>query len=431
MIHRIRGCLVEEMLNNVKELKDIWAEVYPSAKIEANWKPHLPNISPEMVNEIVDTISFWLDRVRSPNGFSPGFHLARGLGMTSLSSAIASAKNLQAGQYNHLQSFINSLNQIISAIHTMVIYSPQNEANSGMADINAQLAQSISLINTGQKELAEKAKLLEELNQLGDKVKKIALSVGEAETASQEIVGKLESAKIEGGNTLTDIKDLVDVAKKHEQGLSVTLQESQELHDVLKILGSDISRIEERSKEQQALIASLLPKGASAGLASAFAARGAQLEKIKWVWMGLFIISIIGLVYSVVLGLLTQPNSHEDWWNLILHRLPVAAPLVWLGWFSAIQYGNNVRVQEDYAFKEATSKAFAGYRDHLEHLATVKLDDAKSAMNLMTVKTIEILAREPLRIFNRTDHDATPSKSLINTLLGKKTAKANDDKNDE
>src|SRR5258705_2208482 len=105
----------------------------------------------------------------------------------------------------------------------------------------------------------------------------------------------------------------------------------------------------------------------------------------------------------------------------LLRRLPCAAPLIWLGWFSAIQYGNTIRVQEDYAFKAATSKAFAGYKDHMEYMANVQLDEANSAMKLLAARTIEILAHEPLRIYQKPHKDVSPANFLLSIFGGKKS----------
>jgi hypothetical protein len=181
--------------------------------------------------------------------------------------------------------------------------------------------------------------------------------------------------------------------------------------------------IEKHASEQSALIDSLLPKGASAGLAAAFASRGKDLNTTKIVWMSVFIATVAALGALALVLATDEPKSGGAFILHILQRLPLAAPLVWLGWFSAVQYGNTVRVQEDYAFKEATSKAFQGYRDHMEHLADVNDVESRTALNLLSVRTIEILAREPLRIFGKSHHDATPATGVISAMTGRTSGK--------
>ena len=134
--------------------------------------------------------------------------------------------------------------------------------------------------------------------------------------------------------------------------------------------------------------------------------------------MAVFVGAMAGLFSLAVRIIGLQAGTSQALWQLILQRLPLAAPMIWLGWFSAVQYGNTLRVQEDYAFKEATSKAFAGYRDHMEHLASVSLAEGNTAMTLMAQKTIEILAQEPLRIFQDIGKDSAPTHGLVDAFRG-------------
>jgi hypothetical protein len=42
---------------------------------------------------------------------------------------------------------------------------------------------------------------------------------------------------------------------------------------------------------------------------------------------------------SIWLAYITAGKEGVDLWKTVLERLPFTAPLIWLGWFSAIQYG--------------------------------------------------------------------------------------------
>jgi hypothetical protein len=95
--------------------------------------------------------------------------------------------------------------------------------------------------------------------------------------------------------------------------------------------------------------------------------------------------------------------------------------MIWLGWFSAIQYGNVLRLKEDYAFKEATSMAFAGYRDHMKHLSDVSEPDAGTALNKLALVTISILGNDPLRLLQGQSSDVSPLDKI--TALLKKEQK--------
>jgi hypothetical protein len=207
----------------------------------------------------------------------------------------------------------------------------------------------------------------------------------------------------------------VEVQKKEAEKLVAS---TKELEADARGLVDGLTGLQDRCVKQQDLIDSILPKAASAGLAAAFATRGGKLNPTKWTWMTAFLITLLTLAIFAFYLTTLKPPEGTGYWQFVLYRLALAGPLVWLGWFSAIQYGNTIRIQEDYAFKEATSKAFQGYRDHLQYLARIDTEDGGNAMNLLAEKTIEILAREPLRIYGRVHHDVSPLQTVAHLAQG-------------
>ncbi len=403
----------------VKALKASWAKAYEGALANPTaWKPHLPNASIHSLDEAVSTIETWLNRLRAPAGFSPGYQIAKATASIFLPQLLAASQNLEAAQYNHFPSFVNALTNTLAAIHTMAVYSDK-ETSELNADLSAHLSQALSLLNTAQQELAAKKDLLEQVDSLAAEIEETHTAITEQATAAVDSVEKISESQQESESHLKDIHDLLETAKLHEGELQELLLNNKKLNTSLSQMTEDLARLQDHSKEQERIIDSILPRGASAGLAAAFSTRGRKLELGKWLWMAVFVASLIGL--TVFAWKLTdfQPSNQlgqMDFWTYLASRLPLAAPLVWLGWFSAIQYGNIIRVQEDYAFKEATSKAFQGYRDHMEHMANVQLDEAQTALTLLSAKTIDILSHEPLRIYGRTEQDATPAHGLAKIL---------------
>lgn len=459
---------MEDEKQQFDAIKAVWAVVRKNALSDPTaWKPHLPYSNLSIVDEAVEMVSTWVQRVRAPNGFSTGYHLAKSVALTQLPGLLDTAKQLEAGKYNFLPSFVNQLVNILSAIHTMAVYAPKNKNKSVNADLSAELAQALSLLNTAQDELSKKVELLDE----SEKVCEAVQECYEAADKVRDSVGLSEEEVEKRKGHIREIHDLVDndlkeiVAlkeefivrvgehkKKYELALdghdedygrlvsehgkayetllgehqdeyasmldefeskqSVIVQSNVDLNADLVEMKEELERLQEKCREQEGVIDSILPRGASAGLASAFAIRGKQLEGTKWVWLVLFVSSLISLSVfaNSLIGLEVADGS--SYWDQLLGRMPLVAPLVWLGWFSAIQYGNIIRVQEDYAFKEATSKAFQGYRDHMEHLRSVDLDGAQTALTLLSETTINVLGKEPLRIYGKTEQDASPTHSL-------------------
>ena len=148
---------------------------------------------------------------------------------------------------------------------------------------------------------------------------------------------------------------------------------------------------------------------ASARLAEAFQDRETELK--GWGWLFGFSLSVIGLV---IIGIITvhtlNTTGAGNYWQFILERFLIGSPLIWSAWFCAIQYGNAIRLKEDYAFKAATAKAFVGYKDYFEDLAKVEGaigGNAITALQLLSMKTIKILAKSPGRLLDKTHKDAS------------------------
>lgn len=470
---------MEEIRKQYREVDRSWEKAYRLALANPTaWKPHLPNASLTVLNESVEALGKWIDRSRAPSGFSPGYHLAKSLAGMHLPNLLASVQQLEAGNFNHLPNFVNQLISALSAIHAMVIYAPKNEQETINADFTAELTQALSLLNTAQEELAGKASLLESSQELVNDIETSHKTVLETEGSVLESKNNIENAnelasssvekirtclsdikekqqqctsEIEGFNTqysetldaheaefktLTEEKrrqydaviqehqsEYTELLDEHGREYKKLVTDNKALNDNLKNMADELERLQERCRKQEEIIESIIPRGASAGLAAAFSSRGKQLDKTKWIWLSLFVASLTALAaFAWHLTSIELPEG-VTFWDQLLSRLPLAAPLVWLGWFSAIQYGNIIRVQEDYAFKEATSKAYQGYKDHMEHLGNVDLDEAQTALTLLSETTIQVLGREPLRIYGKTAQDASPAHGLSQILRKPKPKK--------
>jgi hypothetical protein len=414
---------IKEQVSNVVES---WGRTMEMATANpSGWQPYLPNSSLAQVDEAVQTVSYWLNRVRAPSGFAPGFHVARAVAAANLPSLTSAAQQLESGQYNHFPSFLAGILTLLNALHTMVVFSQKEEGAATIGDLSAQLSQALALVNTAQGELATKVERLTEATAVADKVDAVYEDVEQKQGQCAKALEEAQESTAATAAALTEARASAEDVAKLSEKLSTLVSDGDKTRERLDALTTEAEGLKKKCADQQQLIDSLLPKGASAGLAAAFAARGGMLERTKWIWMAAFVVSLVVLAgFAVHLSTLKPPGN--EYWSFVLYRMTLAAPFIWLAWFSAIQYGNTVRVQEDYAFKEATSKAFQGYRDHMEHLASIDDEEAGSAMSLMAQRTIEILAREPLRIFGRTHHDASPASAAASILdrakKGSKTA---------
>jgi len=159
-----------DIKSQVKELETIWEDIYKTASTVTTWRPHLPNTSLEIVNEAVQTVAFWMDRVRAPAGFAPAFQLAQSVAAVNLQPLLASAAQLKAAQYNHFPIFLNQLVQILAAIHTMISFGNKDELEKLTVGVSGDLLQGIAVLKTAQREFADKLEQLRSADALAEKI---------------------------------------------------------------------------------------------------------------------------------------------------------------------------------------------------------------------------------------------------------------------
>lgn len=123
-----------------------------------------------------------------------------------------------------------------------------------------------------------------------------------------------------------------------------------------------------------------------------------------------------GVVFAGSIGALTliglhyiEPLIAAANWEQVPAKLALTAPIVWLGWFAAKQYGYTTRLREDYAYKEASAKSFEGYKRE----AGV---DAEMLKRLMET-AIQNLGHNPIRVYNGHENHASPVQEVLEKAL--------------
>lgn len=176
------------------------------------------------------------------------------------------------------------------------------------------------------------------------------------------------------------------------------------------------SEFEKYRKQAEAI----LERTNQASLAGSFISRKNQLRWSQVFWGGIFM-SSIGLLSCIGFILIfpnfpfealinPSPNMSPDIWKAMLQHLPLTAPLIWLGWFAARQYGFSSRLGEDYAFKVATAMAFEGYKR--------EANEAGGKIYEKLLETaIDNFGDNPLRIFNDHANHASPTHELLEKVM--------------
>nr|WKF55890.1 hypothetical protein HUO10_000334 [Paraburkholderia busanensis] len=93
-----------------------------------------------------------------------------------------------------------------------------------------------------------------------------------------------------------------------------------------------------------------------------------------------------------------------------LLRFLILAPVVWLTWFAARQYGHTQRLGEDYAFKSAAAHAFVGYKEEMA-------DDGEM-LKLLRENAVRNFGANPIRVLSKSE-PVTPLNDVFEKLLEK------------
>lgn len=221
------------------------------------------------------------------------------------------------------------------------------------------------------------------------------------ENSSTTSFNKINDMLSKSTELKTEISDLYDEvfgyetnAGEHEEGLKDELDKTyKELCDNMKTLSDDFIQLKkekeeelnnvilEATKKHDAIVAEIkshLPDGVAAGLAGAFYEKKETetqtMEKdykkfdglLKW----MVVVAILPFIVYIIWLFNGKPLDEiiKTIPNMTFAVLPLYAPLVWLGIHLNKKINLSKKLIEEYAYKEAISKAVTGVSEQIKSL---------------------------------------------------------------
>lgn len=216
----------------------------------------------------------------------------------------------------------------------------------------------------------------------------------QAETATTELLAKSSNSNIEILAIESRINELVSGFTTLKSELESNKTTQQQLFVEFEAYRTKIN--------------DLLDDANRTGMAASFTNRRRWLIAPLLGWIAVFGGSIFGLFQMGVTYL--APIISSGNWEQLPARLALTAPLIWLGWFSAKQYGYTSRLREDYAYKEASAKSFEGYKREAGQV------DPAMLKNLLDT-AIKNLGDNPIRIYSGHENHASPLHEILEKSL--------------
>jgi hypothetical protein len=206
------------------------------------------------------------------------------------------------------------------------------------------------------------------------------------------------------GTSFTEAATLTAAISEHQKATDQAVQETQALLTKAQVAEQNLEkvlqhlaksdeiatghekRVEALNAQLSGLIESvegLLPGATSAGLASSFNKQRSRFTNAQKQWLWTFISCIVALVILAVpsflsaIGWTTHPTE-QSWnaaWRSLTLRLPIVLPIIWLAIYAGRNYMMSIRMEEDYAYKEAISTAFEGYKREMEKITTNTIEN--------------------------------------------------------
>lgn len=277
----------------------------------------------------------------------------------------------------------------------------------------------------------------------------IEATVAPVQASQKQVTDILAQVTVDGASIKKSEADGVAlIALLNEAGTKINA--SQERFDQFE------GEIDDKRKsflEIHQKIENLLPGATSASLASAFRDQRSRFRTSQYIWLVTFLVAIGLLLWTGLHSLpisdlgdyalsaklaaqVAQPGTapapsvaasikaetRETWESLARHfvsRLPLVLPLIWLGIYAGRNYMLAIRGEEEYAFKEAVSTAFEGYKREISTLANVPASITHPIVSFCE-NFLKALTRRPGRIYEgRQQDDMTPMGSISKFVTDK------------
>jgi len=203
-----------------------------------------------------------------------------------------------------------------------------------------------------------------------------------------------------------------------------------EFYRIKKDVGVALDKHVEEYGQLKERINSLLPGATSAGLASSFSDTRESFEKKIRInamifYSSIFLIVLFGHPFGYVWNSFYNASNHMpdslSIFNMLVSRLPILIPLVWLAIFASKRRSENQRLQQEYAHKENLAKSYQSFKQQIEALPR---ESREPLMEKLLDSAISAIGFNPSTTLDGKHGDKPPFQEFLDKMMGKETKKA-------
>lgn len=303
-----------------------------------------------------------------------------------------------------------------------------------ISDQQKQAAEASKAIEAAGTSCSTKVQEIEKLKSTGDGVlKEISDALAKANKAELDTEDAKKKAVDNSKDCETNantVEETLAKSKKQYAEIDTLLKSSQTDEATLKDLFEHLKKSDSISNNHETNVAKLrdelellikrvdhlLPGATSASLASSFSTQKTRFSTPQKGWLKLFIGCIIGLIIIALPSFLAALGIPLLWYapdmslkgiaRSLLLRLPIVIPLVWLAIYAGRNYMLSLRLEEEYAYKEAVSTAFEGYKRELSGIP-ISEGEKQTPLNQLCDNVLAAIAERPGQIYEGKHKDIT------------------------
>lgn len=308
------------------------------------------------------------------------------------------AQHIPANPIPHIPGFLSTLDAIQVFLSRWLSEAGksgnQQDVISALAE---QLARATSQIKDANALYEDIKQHHETLTQFLKQASLDSSNASQAKAAIDELLSKSQAANVQLEASVANITTYEGTIKELT-GSFLNLKGELENN----VLTQQKLFLDFESYRQQAI--EILGDTNRAGMAGSFVERKKELKLSIELWERVFVGSLVCLILMAIF--LIGPSLSERRWDDLLFRVPLTAPIIWLAWFAAKQYGYNIRLREDYAYKAASAMAFEGFKRE-------SLDESADMRTRLLKTAIKNFGDNPIRIYDGKGNHASPAHEFF------------------
>ena len=340
---------------------------------------------------------------------------------------------------SNLKSFQVDANSILSDINTSKISALNDAEESKVAKERIEKLDASYFDDTDNESLSSRMlqfeKLLEENY---TKIQNYKIQLFDGNTSSESISSEIGSALDTAVSNSESIISLLNAVKTkvsdfHNYHVNIFGSKNEEgefeggLKDEIVAREKHLEEFKEQQeikyKTLNAEIETLLPGATSAGLASAYFEMKNSFNAPIQNYARLFYASIASLMLVAFISITQElgwffikfvdVTNFKTLASNILYKLPIILPILWLTLFASKRQSESLRLQQEYAHKEALAKSYQNFKEQIDALG----QSEPELMTQLLGSAINAVAKNASDTLDKKHGDKTPVHEGLDALI--------------